>query len=60
MKTKKEYQKEIVALLKEIERIDDFLRYPKIDKDFKEFITMKKDELEEKIKDLRLKHSNTK
>ena len=60
MKTKKQYQKEIVALLREVERIDDFLRYPQIDKDFKEFITMKKDELEEIIKDLRLKHSNTK
>jgi len=60
MKTKKQYQKEIVALLREIERIDSFLRYPQIDKDFKEFITAKKDELEEKIKDLRLKHSNTK
>ena len=60
MKTKKDYQKEIVALLKDIEKIDDFLRYPKVDKDFKEFIIMRKHELEEKIKELQMKHSNTK
>ena len=60
MKTKKDYQKEIIALLKDIEKIDNFLTYSKIDKDFKEFIIAKKHELEEKIKDLQTKHSNTK